>query len=213
MVLRKFIVFEGIDGAGTSTQIEQLKKRPGTEDFLFTAEPTSGETGRFLRRMLKGEVRIENSTAAYLFAADRNEHLYGALKCRERELESGIRNACAAGKTVVSDRYLFSSLAYQGISCPDGLPYALNAGFPLPQLLFYFDIDPASSLERIKGRQTKEIYEEEPFLRQVVEGYRAAIEKLSRQEAGMKVVQLDARNSVAELSDIIWKEIGGLADR
>lgn len=207
MILSKFIVFEGIDGAGTSTQIEQLKKRPEAERFLFTAEPTGGDTGKFLRRMLKGDVKLEPSTAAYLFAADRNEHIYGRIRSEGRQLESGIAEACESGSIVVSDRYLFSSLAYQGISCPVGLPHMLNEHFPLPRLLFYFDIDPASSLARITGRETKEIYEEEGFLRQVTEGYKGAISFLSRKEPEMKVVWLDATRSVTELAAEIWKEI------
>lgn len=210
MILRNFIVFEGIDGAGTSTQLEQLKKRPETAQFLFTAEPTKGETGRFLRRMLKGDVKLESSTAAYLFAADRNEHIYGKLNATGPDLTYGVAEACRKGTTVVCDRYLFSSLAYQGASCPEGLPLHLNAGFPLPELLFYFDIDPAESLSRIGNRETKEIYEEEGFLRQVVEGYTAAIGKLAIQEPAMKVVHLDARKGVAELSEEIWDSIQGL---
>ena len=75
MVLENFIVFEGIDGAGTTTQLEILKSR--TPEFLFTAEPTSSETGKFLRKMLKGEIQVTNETAAYIFAADRNEHING----------------------------------------------------------------------------------------------------------------------------------------
>ncbi len=210
MILRKFIVFEGIDGAGTSTQLGELKKRPEAKDFLFTAEPTSGETGKFLRRMLKGDVPLESSTAAYLFAADRNEHVYGKLKTEGNSLISGIEKACSEGKTVISDRYLFSSLAYQGISCPGNLPYLLNSSFPLPQLLFYFDIDPAASLKRIEGRETKEIYEEENFLRKVTEGYKTAIKTLSLQEKGMKIVILDATKGIQELSETIWKEISRL---
>ncbi len=191
MILSKFIVFEGIDGAGTSTQINQLRKRQEAGSVLFTADPTGGETGRFLRRMLKGDVKLEASTAAYLFAADRNEHLYGRIRSEGRQLESGIQEACESGTVVVSDRYLFSSLAYQGISCPGDLPYKLNEGFPLPRLLFYFDIDPASSLARITGRETKEIYEEEGFLRQVKEGYQKAISNLTAREPELKVCWLD----------------------
>ncbi|MBQ9539505.1 MAG: dTMP kinase, partial [Treponema sp.] len=184
-----------------------LKEKSGIEGFMFTAEPTEGETGKFLRKMLSGAVKLEASTAAYLFAADRNEHIYGRIQSQGHNLTSGIMEACKSGKTVVSDRYIFSSLAYQGISCSDDLPYELNLRFPLPQLLFYFDIDPAISLKRIKNRDTKEIYEEEGFLKQVVKGYKAAIERLSRQETDMEVVTLDATRSMSDLSEQIWKKI------
>ncbi len=207
MILHKFIVFEGIDGAGTSTQLEKLKQRPETSDFLFTAEPTGGEIGKFLRRMLKGDIAIEQETAAYLFAADRYEHVNGKLRCEGQQLISGIEEACKEGKFVVSDRYLFSSLAYQGISCHENLPYILNSPFPLPHILFYFDIEPAISLKRIKERETKEIYEEENFLKKVSQGYKSTIERLSQQEKEMKVVMLDALKSREELANIIWEEI------
>ena len=74
MILKNFIVFEGIDGAGTSTQIKKLVERGNScyeGRFVATAEPTTGETGRFLRRMLGGEFSVDEKTNAYLFAADR----------------------------------------------------------------------------------------------------------------------------------------------
>ena len=210
MILRKFIVLEGIDGAGTSTQLDQLKRRPEASNFLFTAEPSGGETGKFLRRMLSGNFSLAPTTAAYLFAADRNEHIYGRLHSEGQVLESGVEAACSAGKTVVSDRYLFSSLAYQGISCPGNLPYLLNSPFPLPQLLFYFDLDPAAAIRRILKRETKEIYEEEGFLRKVSSQYKASIEKIACREKGMKVIILDATKSVQELAQTVWEEISSL---
>ncbi|MDE5613421.1 MAG: dTMP kinase, partial [Treponemataceae bacterium] len=86
MVLQNFIVFEGIDGAGTTTQIDLLKARDDAERFFFTAEPTNEPTGRLLRTMLRGDVTVDPRTAAYLFAADRAEHLWGA--------ENGIAAQC-----------------------------------------------------------------------------------------------------------------------
>ncbi|MBQ8014462.1 MAG: dTMP kinase, partial [Treponema sp.] len=110
MILRNFIVFEGIDGAGTSTQIEMLKKRPDAHRFFFTTEPTDSETGKFLRRMLKGDVELDARTSAFLFAADRNEHLFG-----KGGTNCGVVEKAQSGKIVVSDRYLFSSLTYQSV--------------------------------------------------------------------------------------------------
>ena len=112
MILENFVVFEGIDGAGTSTQIEILKNSEFKDRFFFTAEPTDSETGKFLRKMLKGDVELDARTSAYLFAADRAEHLWG-----NSGGNCGVERQCRNGKIAVSDRYFFSSLAYQSVTC------------------------------------------------------------------------------------------------
>ncbi len=212
MILQNFIVFEGIDGAGTSTQIEMLKNRPEAKDFLFTAEPTSAPTGKFLRQMLKGDFPLQNESAAYLFAADRNEHVNGKLLTQENTLVTGIKEACQSGRKVVSDRYLFSSLAYQSINCPPEVPRLLNSLFPLPQLLFYFEISPKDSLSRLGDRNFREIYEKEDFLNRTVQEYHNVLSEYSEKtkNQGMKIVLIDAKKTKEEISANIWQEIKNL---
>ncbi|MBQ3650484.1 MAG: dTMP kinase [Treponema sp.] len=209
MILQNFIVFEGIDGAGTSTQIEMLKNRPEAKDFLFTAEPTSAPTGKFLRQMLKGDFPLQNESAAYLFAADRNEHVNGKLLTQGNTLVTGIKEACQSGRKVVSDRYLFSSLAYQSINCPPEVPRLLNSLFPLPQLLFYFEISPKDSLSRLGDRNFREIYEKEDFLNRTVQEYHNVLSEYSEKakNQGMKIVLIDAKKTKEEISANIWQEI------
>lgn len=212
MILQNFIVFEGIDGAGTSTQIEMLKNRPEAKDFLFTAEPTSAPTGKFLRQMLKGDFPLQNESAAYLFAADRNEHVNGKLLAQGNTLVTGIKEACQSGRKVVSDRYLFSSLAYQSINCPPEVPRLLNSLFPLPQLLFYFEISPKDSLSRLGDRNFREIYEKEDFLNRTVQEYHNVLSEYSEKakNQGMKIVLIDAKKTKEEISANIWQEIKNL---
>ncbi|MCR5319405.1 MAG: dTMP kinase [Treponema sp.] len=212
MILQNFIVFEGIDGAGTSTQIEMLKNRPEARDFLFTAEPTSAPTGKFLRQMLKGDFPLQNESAAYLFAADRNEHVNGKLLTQGNTLVTGIKEACQSGKKVVSDRYLFSSLAYQSINCPPEVPRLLNSLFPLPSLLFYFEISPKDSLSRLDDRNFREIYEKEDFLNRTVQEYHNVLSEYSEKakNQGMKIVLIDAKKTKEEISANIWQEIKNL---
>lgn len=212
MILQNFIVFEGIDGAGTSTQIEMLKNRPEAKDFLFTAEPTSAPTGKFLRQMLKGDFPLQNESAAYLFAADRNEHINGKLLTQGNTLVTGIKEACQSGRKVVSDRYLFSSLAYQSINCPPEVPRLLNSLFPLPQLLFYFEISPKDSLSRLGDRNFREIYEKEDFLNRTVQEYHNVLSEYSEKvkNQGMKIVLIDAKKTKEEISANIWQEIKNL---
>ena len=200
MILKKFVVFEGIDGAGTSTQIKLLRERDADKKIFFTAEPTEMPTGKFLRQILGGSQKASAQTTAYLFAADRAEHLWG---------EGGIVDQTKIGLTVVSDRYLFSNLAYQGVTCGEDLPKMLNSPFPLPQLLFFFDISAQKSLERVEKRgEAKEIYENEKFLNDTAARYRAVIDQYKKQaDSGMRIVELDATLPKEKISDLIWNEI------
>lgn len=201
MILKNFIVFEGIDGAGTSTQIEMLKKRSDADRFFFTTEPTDSETGKFLRRMLKGDVELDPRTSAFLFAADRNEHLYG------KEETCGVVEKAQSGKIVVSDRYLFSSLAYQGATCGEELPKRLNESFPLPEILFFFEIAPEISLKRVLGRGETEIYEKLDFQKETAKRYEKVISAYEKADTGMKIVRLDATKSVEEIAEEISRHL------
>lgn len=203
MILNNFVVFEGIDGAGTSTQLKILKSRPESSKIDFSAEPTDSETGKFLRQVLGGKVELDPKTTAYLFAADRAEHVYG---------KNGIINSIKNNKAVIIDRYLFSSLAYQGVSCGKELPRKLNEDFPLPQILFFFDIAPEKSLTRIKSRDVTEIYENNEYLTQTRKQYLDVIEEYKNLESAkdMKIVMIDATQSVEEISKIIWSHISKL---
>lgn len=202
MILKNFIVFEGIDGAGTSTQISMLKNRRDSEKFFFTTEPTDSETGKFLRKMLKGDVELDPRTSAYLFAADRNEHLYG-----KGGTNCGVVEKADSGKIVVSDRYFFSSLTYQCVTCGDELPRKLNESFPLPEILFFFDIDPEISLKRVLGRGATEIYEKIDFQKATAQRYRKVIDEYEAMNTGMKIVRLDATKTVEEIAGIIAAEL------
>lgn len=201
MIVKNFIVLEGIDGAGTSTQIKKLIERDETGTFTATAEPTTGDTGKFLRKMLAGDFTVDPKTSAYLFAADRCEHIYG---------KNGVLEMTSNGKTVISDRYFFSSLAYQTVSCGKELPEHLNEVFPLPEILFYFVINPEISLARVDSRnEKKEIYEKLDYQKKTAELYESVISEYenSQKGKGMKVVRIDATKSIEEISEIIWKTI------
>ena len=195
MVLENFIVFEGIDGAGTSTQIKKLVES-NPEKYVATAEPTTNETGKFLRRMLAAEFKVDEKTSSYLFAADRCEHIYG---------EKGVINMLKQGKTVVSDRYFFSSLAYQSVSCGKELPRLVNSPFPLPEYLFYFDINPEISLARVTSRGEKtEIYEQIDMQKKTAALYEEVISEYEADKSsGMKVIRVDATKSIDEVAAFI----------
>lgn len=195
MILKRFVVFEGIDGAGTSTQIEILKKNPLAENFFFTAEPSEGATGIFLRKILAGKAEVSPETATYLFAADRAEHLWG---------KGGIKDHAESGKIVVCDRYIFSSLAYQGATCGESIPKTINSPFPLPEMLFFFGIGAEDSMSRIERRgQNLEIYESRDMLTKTAERYRKIISEYKSQDE-MKIVELDATLPREKIAEQIW---------
>ncbi len=154
----KFIVIEGIDGSGTTTQSELLNEYLLKEGFLSkkTSEPTNGYTGKLIRELLKDNTKFSGThydrQFAYLAAADRHEHLYN--------LNDGIIKENNEGKHVISTRYLFSSLAYNASNNKEYLfVKELNKRFPLPDLTIYINNPVELSLERINKRDFKEVYE------------------------------------------------------
>ena len=194
MVLKDFIVFEGIDGSGTSTQIKKLIES-NPEKYFATSEPTKGEIGRFLRRMLGGEFSVDEKTNAFLFAADRCEHIYG---------KDGIIEHINNGQIAISDRYFFSSLAYQSVSCGNDIPEFVNSKFPLPEYLFFFEIDPEISLSRVDARnEKKEIYEKLDTQKMIAKKYSEVILNAEKENPDMNVIHIDATKSIDEIASTI----------
>ncbi|MDR2536857.1 MAG: dTMP kinase [Treponema sp.] len=193
-IIPNFVVFEGADGSGTSTQLELLEgffhSHQNNEGprLYCTAEPTNSPIGSLIRRSLRGETQLDAKTLAYLFAADRNEHLF---------TPNGIIERCARGELVVCDRYVLSSLVYQGLTCGEELPANLNAAFPLPSLLLYFDIDSELAAKRMEERPLKDIYEALEFQTKVRERYQALLPRFAA--AGVRVERIDASASVTEV--------------
>lgn len=157
-----FIVFEGVDGSGKSTQIRLISeylKEMGYE-VEFHIEPTKGSIGNLLWNYMRSKSRsFKPETEALLFAADRIEH------------GKAIKHALNEGKIVVSDRYIHSSLAYQGAAgVSSDWMKTLNKHALIPDLAILLDIDPSRSLERVSDR-SRTIFEESEYLKKVREEY------------------------------------------
>ncbi|MDR3145296.1 MAG: dTMP kinase [Treponema sp.] len=205
LIIHNFVIFEGGDGSGTSTQLDLLKRRfaspapaeaPGLPPLHATFEPTDGPVGRLIRSALRGDIPLDAGTIARLFAADRNEHLSGA---------EGILRRCRRGELVVSDRYTPSSLVYQGIECGEALPQLLNEGFPGPELLLYFDLDSETALERLKTRPDRDIYERLEFQRKVRKAYERILPRYAA--GGVLVRAIDASRSPGEVAEEVWRAV------
>ena len=192
-ILNNFIVFEGGDGSGTSTQLEMLKTLSFSPLYL-TFEPSNGPIGHLIRSGLRGEIILQKESIAYLFAADRNEHVFGP---------EGIVERVNQGELVICDRYILSSLVYQGITCGDELPLILNSGFPLPELLFFFDLDPETAQKRMENRSIKEIYETLDFQIKVWNKYKTLLPKFA--EKGCRVEIINASRPKDEVARDVWR--------
>jgi dTMP kinase len=178
--------------------MELLKQRfaapeKGLPPLYATAEPTTGELGRLIRRALKGQPPLLPETLARLFAADRGEHLYGG---------GGIAGRAGRGELVVCDRYVPSSLVYQGLECGEELPRDLNRAFPAPELILFFDLDPHIAAERIRDRKEREIYEYLDFQIEARRRYLEILPGLSAQ--GSAVARIDASRSQEEVAAEVW---------
>lgn len=141
-----FICIEGLDGSGKTTQVELLSKKLEKEfDVLCTSEPSKGLIGDFIRKSyLYGKNRLSPYVEALLFAADRIEHV-----------ENEIIPALNKGKIVISDRYVFSSLAYQGSGKIDlDWIQTVNKSILLPDLAIFLDVDPEKVLSRINSKKS-----------------------------------------------------------
>lgn len=157
-----FIVFEGIDGGGKSTQIKMLAEHleSNGREVKLHMEPTKEAIGSLLWKYMRSKDRsFTPETEALLFAADRIEH------------GKDIEKALGEGKVIISDRYVHSSLAYQGAAGVDiEWMQSLNRHALKPDLVILLDIDPVKSLERVSDR-SRTVFEESEYLKKVRSEY------------------------------------------
>ena len=141
-----FICIEGLDGCGKTTQAKLLvKKLKKHYDAVYTAEPSRGKIGKFIKKnCLHSEKRGSVLVEALLFTADRVDHV-----------QNEILPALSKGRVVVSDRYVYSSYAYQGAA---GLELewieTLNECAIRPDLAIFIDVKPETVVQRLKRKKS-----------------------------------------------------------
>ncbi|MBE9222986.1 dTMP kinase [Cyanobacterium stanieri LEGE 03274] len=185
-----FIVFEGVDGAGSSTQAQLLQNyfTQINQKSIISPEPSDGPIGKLLREFLGGRNDFNNQDLydqqmAYLFAADRHYHLYNNF--------NGVYSLRSKNIHVISTRYYFSSLAYNGKNEKDyDFICLLNQKFPPPDLVIYLDIPVDLALERMCDRPLKEIYETKEKLIKVRERFQEIFANYPH-----KMLKIDAREN------------------
>ncbi len=193
-ILDRFIVLEGLDGAGTTTQMKAVAEafdQAGVHCHA-TFEPTSSPLGNLVRSVLRKEVATTPLALAMLFSADREDHLHHPI--------TGIVEKLTQGTIVVSDRYLFSSLAYQSVECGFERVSMLN-DFPVPRFVVYIDTPIEDCLERIESRDNgRELFEKQEFLAKVRDNYELIFADLPE---GVVFLRVDGRKSKEEITSVI----------
>ncbi len=197
----RFVVLEGIDGAGTTTQAARLADRLRSEvpktPVRVTREPSDGPIGSLIRQVLTGRIVVPGgrapgwATMALLFAADRMDHV-----------EADIEPVLAEGGVVISDRYDASSLAYQSVSSGRGGEQAvewireLNKHALRPDLTIVVDLpsDIAAVRREVRG-EPAQLYEQNEVQRALAEFYR----DLARHMPKDRIVIVDGQGSVEDV--------------
>jgi dTMP kinase len=185
-----FIVIEGLDGSGKTTQARLLvQKLRSKHNAVYTTEPSHGKIGSFIREnCLYEEKRLDSAAEALLFAADRVQHV-----------QNEVIPALNEGKLVISDRYIYSSLAYQG-SAGLSLSWieAINKHALKPDLAVFLDVAPETVLQRLNRK--KSIMENLETQRSVREIYLTFV-------ANGELVRIDGDMPIDELSKALHARV------
>lgn len=187
----KFIVFEGLDGAGSSTQIDKLAaslKKAGRNPVV-TKEPTNNIIGGLIRGQLTKDWNSSMECLQLLFAADRAHHL-------ERLIIPALKDK----KIVLCDRYFFSTVAFGALDLDRGWLLEINDQFLLPDLIILLKVSPRECIKRMhENRFRLELFEEEKKLQKVWKTYTWLAEKFPN----VKIV--DGEKSIESIASDIDK--------
>lgn len=158
----RFIVFEGIDGAGSTTQVHLLFNflRQKKISVVETAEPTDSFIGLQIRSILQGKAKVSPKAFQLLYCADRENHL-----------DNEVVPALKLGKAVLCDRYYYSTIAYGGLNLDKKWLLDITKDFLKPDVTFYIDTPVKVAMERMKNRKSREFFEKEKWLREVSGNY------------------------------------------
>jgi dTMP kinase len=212
-----FIVFEGLDGSGLTTHAVLLQKwfkDKGFEKVHLTKEPTEGPIGLLIRQILKELVYIPKDPIilTLLFAADRIYHLYyepyGPID-RMRIGQIGLRKALSEGYIVISDRYVYSSYAFQTVPVGDisvDLKWVqeVNRYIIKPDLVIFLDVPPEVCLSRIAiERWRYQLFENYPDLKSVYERFKKILLMLKNEgERIVLIPQIKENGNIRQVDEV-----------
>lgn len=192
-ILKNFIVFEGLDGAGTTTQAKLLLEtlQNSGKNVYFDAEPTPSPIGHLIRETYLKKIETTTPLAlAMLYSADRENHL--------NNQGNGVKKRLSEGAVVISDRYFYSSIAYQGVNLNHETVEGLN-DFESPEYLIYIDTPVDECLKRIDKRGCeKELFEHKSFLEKTKEGFDRTFSKLPKDVKFLHINGLEDINKISK---------------
>jgi len=198
----KFIAFEGIDGSGKTTQLKMLVNRLAELGLrcYATKEQTDSPIGSLISQILRGELKADNRVLVNLFAADRTDHLLNKT--------DGIYHKIKNRINVITDRYYFSSYAYQGVDIDMDWVINVNAvnyNILRPDITIFLDIPIETAMQRIKSRrQHVELFEKKERLKLTRDKYFEAFDKLKDVE---RVLIADADADESLVAERVWAEV------
>ncbi len=200
----KFIVFEGTDGSGKSTQIKLLSDYliSKGEKVLLTREPTDSVFGKLLRDCLAGRVQTNEKTIAAMFAADRLDHIYNE--------ENGIESLLDRGYIVLCDRYYFSSFAYNGEFVSPEWVHELNRPARRARkadLTVFIDVSPEEGMKRVSVRADQDRYETLEKQKRIRERYFAVFNEF---QDGENIAIIESQEKMEDTQALIQKEVNAL---
>jgi dTMP kinase len=201
----RFIVLEGIDGSGTTTQVAAIARGLRTEGHTVfaTHQPSEGPIGTLIRQVLTGRLSLPqgrgpltDETLALMFAADRLDHLAAA-----------VMPAIERGEVVVCDRYLLSSLAYQGSTLPVAWVEEINKQAMVPDLKLFLDLHWSVASERRKQRGgAAELYESDDRQKKIADQYLISIQRHTDTHAE-RIIRIDGEKPVDRVTEECLVEI------
>ncbi len=201
----KFIVFEGTDGSGKSTQAKLLLKYLSGRGIpcCLTSEPTDSPFGALLRAALSGRLETDEHTIAALFAADRLDHIRNPFNGIEKKLQEGTFVLC--------DRYYFSSFAYNGGLVDPEWVISLNAparaALP-PDLTIFLDLSPEEGMARVSRRGETERYETLERQRKIREKYFEMFARFPEDRVRIVKSEEDKNRTQSEIRAVLKEELG-----
>jgi len=190
----KFIVIEGLDGCGKTTQVELLAEelREQGEKVIETNEPTGGLIGKLIRQVLEKKAVLSSDALQLLFVADRLDHL-------RNEIEPTLKR----GEMVICDRYLWSTVAYGSLNLDKNWLLSLHRYCSYPDISIFLEVEPKTCLQRIGLRgKGKTIFEEEGKLRKVWQVYQWLAEKFPK-----RVIIVDGEREPEKINREILNKI------